>query len=74
MARKFRNEKWDIKEMLAILKEELEPKERSIAVGSSFHDTLRKTILPRLYNKTAKNLQKSHVFFIIGTIMLQINF
>ena len=57
--------------MLVILKEELEAKERSTVVGSSFDDNLRKTILLRLYNKTAKNLQKSHAVFVTGTIMFQ---
>ena len=39
MVRKFRNEKWNIKEMLEIFKKELEAKERSIVVRSSFDDT-----------------------------------
>ena len=39
MVRKFRNGKWNIKEMLEIFKKELEAKERSIVVRSSFDDT-----------------------------------
>ena len=63
MAKKFRNEKWDIKEMLAILKEELEPKERSIAVGSSFHDTFEKNHSTSALQQNSKKFTKKPCVF-----------
>lgn len=42
MARKFRTKKWDIKEMLEILKEKLKAKETSMTVGISVDDTFEK--------------------------------
>ena len=59
--------------MLKVLKEELEAKERSIAVGIFLMILLRKTILLQLYNTTAKNLLKSHTFSVIEIILLQID-
>ena len=63
MARKFRNEKWNIKEILEILKEELEAKERSITVGSSFDDTFEKNHSTlALQQNSQKCTKKSCVF------------
>ena len=63
MARKFRNEKWDIKEMLAILKEELEPKERLIAVGRSFDDTFEKNHSTSALQQNSKKFTKKPCVF-----------
>ena len=70
MARRFENEKWDIKDMLEILKAELETKENRSSLEVLLMILLRKTILLRLYNKTAKNLQKSHAFFVTGCLKI----
>ena len=42
MARKFKNKKWENKEMLEILKDYLEDKKIPITVGSSFNNTFEK--------------------------------
>ena len=63
MARKFKNDKWEIKEMLEILKEELVAKERSIAVGSSFYDSCDKEhSTSALHQHTKKFTKKPCVF------------
>ena len=63
MSRKFKNDKWDIKTMLEILKEELEAKERSVAVGSSFHNQFEKEYsTSALYQNTRKFQKKPCVF------------
>ena len=73
MVRKLRTEKWDIKEMLEILEEGLEAKERSIAFGSSFDDTFEKNHSTSAFNKTGKNLLKNHVFLVTRTIIFQVD-
>lgn len=42
MARKFKNGKWENKEMLEILKDYLEDKKIPITVGSFFNNTFEK--------------------------------
>ena len=42
MARKFKNRKWENKEMLEILKDYLEDKKIAITVGSFFNNTFEK--------------------------------
>ena len=44
MAWQFKNEIWYVNEMLKLLKEELENKERSVVVGNSFNDNSEKVL------------------------------
>ena len=39
IAKKFENDIWELQEMLKILKGDLEAKERSISVGSTYNET-----------------------------------
>ena len=63
MARRFENEKWDIKHMLEILKAELETKEKSIVTGSSFDDTFEKNHSTSALQQNSKKFTKKPCFF-----------